>query len=111
MLLVANTRKIDFAARVGGDEFYLLVPNAKDAPALEALCQKLLKAFEKEKFVSQESIKLGLSIGVAMFPHDGETLSDLMLNADEAMYKSKRSGKNAYTLFTTTKERNEESQE
>lgn len=83
-------RDSDTVARLGGDEFAVLLPNVSDTNALRiaaAIHERLEKVYE----VYEHSLYVGVSIGVAVFPHHGETSESLLQHADVAMYMAKRS--------------------
>ena len=85
-------------ARLGGDEFALMLPygSAEQAGALAAT---LIGALSEPMRVGDTVLTLGASIGVALFPKDGSTTTELMRNADLALYRSKREGKGMHRLF------------
>jgi len=87
----------DFIARVGGDEFVILT---SDSLHVEELCKDLAHSIEKPFDVGNEKISLGVSVGIALFPHDGDNFEALFKNADTAMYAAKNSGKNRYKFYT-----------
>ncbi len=89
----------DFIARVGGDEFVILV---KKPLHVETLCFALIQGLEKPFDIVEEAFKLGVSIGIASFPKDGETFESLFKNADTAMYAAKNSGKNRFMYYNQT---------
>lgn len=89
----------DFIARVGGDEFVVLV---KEPLRVEDLCNTLMQSLEKPFSIVEEPFKLGVSIGLATFPKDGETFESLFKNADIAMYAAKNSGKNRFMFYNQT---------
>ena len=78
-----------FIARIGGDEFTLIVADGEHPMAAEALAERLLAAFEEDFKVEGHQLKLGLSIGVAIYPTDGDDAKTLMANADAALYRAK----------------------
>ncbi|WP_317971905.1 diguanylate cyclase domain-containing protein [Paenibacillus sp. CCS19] len=80
-------------SRFGGDEFVMLMPGANDL-SLKANATKLQERFERGIQVRGELLRVQLSVGVAVYPKDGETLDQLIASADIAMYKAKRKGKN-----------------
>ena len=89
------------AARVGGDEFILLLPKMDDQAEVSAFAQELIDGFKTQ--VHDENIEkydVGLSIGIAMFPKDTKNYHVLIKYADIAMYHSKRGGKNQYRIYT-----------
>ncbi|MCA1940551.1 MAG: PAS domain S-box protein [Caenispirillum bisanense] len=99
--LASCVRESDTVARLAGDEFTVLLPDPgadKDITAvavriLEALRERFLIAGGREVFV-------GGSIGVALFPQDGEDAGTLLKNADTAMYRAKENGRNTYQFYT-----------
>lgn len=90
-VLVTTKRQIDTAARVGGEEFALLLPGA-DAPGAFSLCERM-RTRVAETF-SSERFPLTVSLGVASFALDGTTASELLAAADRALYEAKRLGRN-----------------
>ena len=93
-------RQIDTIARVGGDEFALLLLEITDAAHAIQVIQKVLNRFEEPLKAEGKSIKVTLSIGIAVYPADGEDL--LLEKADAAMYYIKHHGKNNFKLFDET---------
>ncbi|MDB6051781.1 MAG: diguanylate cyclase/phosphodiesterase [Pseudomonas sp.] len=85
-------------ARIGGDEFVLLVELAErdDAPGFAARQVTLLS---QPFIVAQNSVQISASIGIALYPGNGETQHELLMNADVAMYHAKAAGKNGYSFF------------
>ncbi len=87
-------RKIDTAARYGGDEFVVLLPET-DPSGAYVLAEKIrLGVADLRLDIAGTSIRPSVSIGVVSYPDDGRTSDELMITADESMYRSKRSGKN-----------------
>lgn len=111
LLLQAVTAKLssfidedDILARNGGDEFVILrnkVPSYED---LEGFLKTLVSIATHPFVLEDETVHISLSAGVAMFPQNGLSLSELMKNADIAMYASKNTGKNSYTFFSSAME-------
>jgi diguanylate cyclase (GGDEF)-like protein/PAS domain S-box-containing protein len=94
-----SMRKYDTSARLGGDEFVILLPEIADAKeAIGAAC-RLLLSFQNPISVDGYTIQVSLSLGIAIFPEDGETFEELFKQADSAMYQAKRNGRNRYELF------------
>jgi diguanylate cyclase (GGDEF)-like protein len=93
----ASGRKIDTAARYGGDEFVVLLPET-DPTGAYVLAEKIrLGVADLNVEVSGTVIQPSVSIGVVSFPEDGATSDELMITADSSMYTSKRAGKNRVT--------------
>jgi diguanylate cyclase (GGDEF)-like protein/PAS domain S-box-containing protein len=89
----------DFIARVGGDEFVIVT---NDVKALHELSQRLIDALANPFDIFDEKVTLGVSIGIALCPEDGQTFEELFKNADTAMYVAKDSGKNCFTFYKTS---------
>lgn len=93
-------RDTDKIARMGGDEFYVLIEELKEGRHAIEVAQKLLAAAARPIQVGSEVCHLGLSIGISVFPDDGETTQMLLKNADSAMYRAKDAGKNTYRFYS-----------
>lgn len=89
----------DTTARLGGGEFVILVEDLREKSHLEALAAKLLDALQLPHHVAGAAFRITASIGVSIFPDDGQDESSLMKNADMAMYQAKRHGKNNCQLY------------
>jgi diguanylate cyclase (GGDEF)-like protein len=95
----SGVRKIDTAARYGGDEFVVLLPET-DPTGAWVLAEKVrIGVTELEITVAGTEIPASISVGVVNFPDDGQTADALMISADQAMYASKRAGKNRVMAF------------
>jgi len=92
-------RATDILARVGGDEFTLIVEQFVDGQELSVIAQKLLTAMAKPLTIVAQQYQLSGSIGIAIYPTDGTDSSSLLKNADIAMYRAKASGKNTYQFY------------
>lgn len=97
--LSATLRRGDTLARVGGDEFTVLLPEIASAEDVEHTARKILRAFEQPLTLTHDSFRPTFSVGIAMFPGDGENCETLLQHADIAMAQVKRSGKNGYHFF------------
>jgi diguanylate cyclase (GGDEF)-like protein len=90
----AGVRRIDTAARYGGDEFVVVLPETEPSGAF-ILAEKIRQGVVDQSLqVDGQDIPTSLSIGVVVYPRDGRTVDDLMIAADTTMYRSKRQGKN-----------------
>ena len=92
-------RKGDFLARLGGDEFTVLLEDINDADDAAQVSRKLLEVIQQPYWVHGHTVHVSASIGVAMFPNDGDDSDTLLKNADVAMYRAKEAGKNVYQFF------------
>ena len=93
-------REKDTIARIGGDEFIILIEEIEDASDIDQVISKVLNVFKEEVVIYQHSFKLSASIGVAIYPDDGRNIEDLIKNADTAMYQAKDAGRNTYRFYT-----------
>ena len=91
-------RETDFLARVGGDEFVLVVHRFTDDTELKILSQRILNSVSNPIEFTQKHIQIGVSIGIARYPVNGGNLDDILEAADKAMYVSKQSGKGQYSF-------------
>ncbi len=103
-------RKGDTLSRFGGDEFTLLLPEVKNADAATHIAEKILNDIKQPFTLSGHELYVGASIGIALYPDSGDSLDALIKNADIAMYRVKKTGKDGYQLFhhdmdTTSSER------
>jgi diguanylate cyclase (GGDEF)-like protein len=97
--LLESTRSADIVGRLGGDEFVVVLPLIQSSlPAAHAAC-KIQQALSQTYRVEGHNLKVTSSIGISVFPHDGETVEELMKNADLAMYHAKSEGRNNYQFF------------
>ncbi|WP_275097015.1 EAL domain-containing protein [Sedimenticola hydrogenitrophicus] len=93
-------RDSDTLARVGGDEFNLLVPEVTGRVDAIRLVEKVLANLKAPIFIDGVEVFVSFSIGIALFPDNGETMDALIKHADIAMYHVKRRGKDGYEFFS-----------
>lgn len=93
-------RDSDFLARLGGDEFVVILPRLSQAEDPTPVAQKLLEALRAPVQVGEHELTVSTSIGIALYPEDGQDVSTLLKHADVAMYSAKAQGRNAYAYFT-----------
>jgi diguanylate cyclase (GGDEF)-like protein len=97
--LTGCVREEDTVARIGGDEFVFVLSRVESADHTRGVAQKILDAVSQELNVEGCDIYLSGSIGISVYPFDGDATERLMKNADAAMYKAKESGKNSFRFF------------
>lgn len=93
-------RAQDSVARIGGDEFTILLNDVNDIKGASTIAEKILKTFEKPLSLEGHQLNISTSIGIALAPRDSMDANILMKNADMAMYKAKELGRNNYQFFT-----------
>jgi diguanylate cyclase (GGDEF)-like protein/PAS domain S-box-containing protein len=98
--ITESLRGTDVVARFGGDEFIVLLPRTLQRIDVEEVAQKLLARIEVPVNADGRSISVTPSIGISMFPHDGDTADDLIKHADTAMYLAKSRGRANFQFFT-----------
>jgi len=99
-IMIKNSiRKEDLVSRAGGDEFFILMKSIKKLSEINCLCEKLLSVLNCEIIVDEKHVFTSASIGIAVFPDDGDKTSVLFKNADTALYSAKYSGKAKYCFF------------
>ena len=87
-------------ARLAGDEFTVLLPNAADPDAAAATARRIIRALEEPFELAGQSVVINASIGIACLPKDGADYDTLMRNADTAMYHAKASGRNQHHAYS-----------
>ncbi len=94
-----SLRESDTVARVGGDEFIVLLRNVKDSAETLAVANKLCASLVHPFNINQHSINISVSIGIALYPDHGLTDFELLKHADAAMYQAKRNGQNRVEMY------------
>ena len=94
-------RKNDILARIGGDEFVVVLENIKDEHSISIVAKKIINAISKKVSISKHEFFVGVSIGIAIYPTDSTSLVELNKYADLAMYNAKENGKNRYKFFNS----------
>lgn len=98
--LIKITRKGDVLSRVGGDEFTIITPSLKSTSAARVLAERIIKGLNTAYPVNEKMLTGTVSVGISIYPNDGESAEELLKNADIAMYDAKKSGKNTYRFHT-----------
>lgn len=91
-------RDVDTASRLGGDEFVLLLPEAGQEGA-RRVADKLLLAFREPFAIASHRLHVTLSVGIALYPHDGAKFDELLKNADTALHRAKEAGRNTQVFY------------
>jgi diguanylate cyclase (GGDEF)-like protein/PAS domain S-box-containing protein len=97
--LTRCVREADTVARLGGDEFVILLSDISDAQGASAVAHKLLTELQSPYLIDGTEFRLTVSIGVSVYPDDGDDFSRLIMNADAAMYHAKDNGRNNVQFF------------
>lgn len=98
--LTSLTRRGDILSRIGGDEFTVITPFLKAPALVKRFAERLIDGLNIPYAVEEKLLTGTVSLGIALYPLDGETTEELLKNADIAMYNAKKSGKNTYRCFT-----------
>ena len=93
-------REVDTVARMGGDEFTVIITELSDASHLQGILPKLLQALSASFQLGLDQVFVSASIGVTVYPTDGQEIEDLLKNADQALYVAKGAGRNRFSFFT-----------
>jgi len=100
MRISGSVRETDTVSRLGGDEFTVIIPDLHHVNDVEKIASKILKKLAKPFSIQGHEIFLSGSVGVTVFPDDGDDLEVLLKNADTAMYRAKECGRNDFRFFT-----------
>lgn len=96
-----TVRKQDTIARFGGDEFAMLVEDLNEEQDVSNVAQKLLDVLSKPITIKEYELYVSSSIGISIYPDDGEITSDVLKYADSAMYKAKNEGRNNFQYYSS----------
>ena len=99
--LVAVVRRSDTIARLGGDDFLLLLPGVDGAESSAKVAQKILDTFLPPLQLEDQELHLGATLGITLYPHDGDDAETLIRNADTALYRAKEHSRGSYQFYTT----------
>jgi diguanylate cyclase (GGDEF)-like protein len=94
-----SVRESDVVARLGGDEFVILLPEISEDSQVQPVADKILAAVGSPFTLAGQEFRISVSIGIALYPHDGEDEQTLMKNADTAMYYAKERGRNNFQFY------------
>ncbi|WP_019026208.1 EAL domain-containing protein [Colwellia piezophila] len=94
-------RESDTVARMGGDEFVILIEDVDNKRVISKVADKIIDAFQQKFHIIEQDIKATTSIGVAIYPDDGQDMDILFKNSDIAMYEAKKKGRNNFKFYNT----------
>jgi diguanylate cyclase (GGDEF)-like protein len=98
--LHACIRESDIVARLGGDEFVVLAPDIASEVKVEEVAERLIKAVSEPQQLAGRKVVANCSIGIALYPDNGQSMEELMANADNAMYQAKSTRDGSAIFFT-----------
>jgi len=96
-----QVREDDTVARMGGDEFAVVLENIENSQDASIVATKILNAFGQALEIDKHKLYLTISIGISTYPDDENSVTGLVKNADAAMYRAKEQGKNRYCFYTS----------
>lgn len=97
--LLSSVGEADTVARMGGDEFVIVMPDLRAIEDIERCGQQMIRNTSEPIEIGRRTVSLTLSVGVSIFPEGGRTAEELLSNADVAMYKVKDTGRNNLRIF------------
>ncbi len=97
--LEERSRKSDLVARLGGDEFTLMLVDIHQPEQVGAMAEEILEALKQTIRIMERELRIGASLGIAIYPDDGTSVDEITKHADVAMYQAKATGKNHFQFF------------
>jgi len=94
-------RKSDTVSRLGGDEFTVLLSEIASPEDAALVAEKIIQSINQPYLLQEQSINIGVSVGIAIYPEHGHNADDLIKNADTAMYQAKDNGRNTYVVYNS----------
>ncbi len=98
--IISNVRETDTIARIGGDEFTVILPDFEDTINIDRIATNIIKSLSEPFQLALEKAYISASIGISLFPSDAQDSASLLRHADQAMYRAKTSGKCCFKYFT-----------
>lgn len=98
--LISTFRAEDTVARLGGDEFVMIVADLDKDKSMASIAGKLQSIFKEPYKIARRDVFITASVGISLYPQDGETVNQLLSNADLAMYRAKELGSNQFQFST-----------
>jgi len=99
-ILKSSVREVDIVGRLGGDEFGIIVQGIHNTDDVITVAEKLITEMSRPLKVDENTIQIGVSIGITLCPEQGDNPEQLMGQADSALYAAKDAGRNTYRLYT-----------
>lgn len=96
--ILQTIRHSDTIARIGGDEFVLLLENTSDKNIIMTIAEAIIKELSRAFIINDEVVNISCSIGISIYPDDGVTTDALLSKADKAMYQAKDNGRGTYKI-------------
>jgi diguanylate cyclase (GGDEF)-like protein/PAS domain S-box-containing protein len=93
-------RKNDFIARIGGDEFLIVLNDIQDVAFVALIAKAIVDVLSLPYFCEGQELRSSPSVGIAVYPNDGKSVEELVKNSDAAMYHAKENGRRQYRFFT-----------
>ncbi len=93
-------RESDMLSRFGGDEFTIILPDIRDTIGIDNTAQTIIRALSQPFQLDSHQVYVSASIGITLYPNDADSASELLKNADQAMYQAKKSGRSRFNYFT-----------
>ena len=97
--IVACVRETDTVARMGGDEFTVILTEIDDPGSVDRVAQSIVLALDQPFQIGPDLARVSASLGIALYPHDATEADELLKNADQAMYAAKSAGRNRFSYF------------
>ena len=97
--LISAVREGDIVSRLGGDEFVILLAGLSDRILTEGICRRIIAEVSRPYYIDKNDVQISTSIGVACYPADAKTSTELVEKSDKALYVSKDSGRNTFSFF------------
>lgn len=98
--ILSCVRDSDTVARLGGDEFTVILSGLADSKSVENITQKIIDKLAEPFYLEDEIVYISASVGITLYPNDADNIDELMKNADQAMYVSKKNGRNRFSYYT-----------
>lgn len=96
-------RQSDYLGRLGGDEFVIIARNITEQDDLTPLMERIFRVLQEPVFYNNEALQIKISVGVSLFPDDAKNSQELLHFADQAMYRIKQAGGNAFAFYSSLK--------